>query len=541
MRTPSWLARRAVALTGVAVATLALVPAPSASAHASLEVSVPAPSSVLEEAPDAIVLDFDEPIEAGLSSIQLFDQDERLVDIGDTEAATNDDSVVTASLPDLGDGIYAVVWRVASADGHIVDGAFGFSIGAAGDATDLIDDVRDGASAAPSVTRTADVARFVLFVGMVLLVGAGLWSLIAPVEGTTRWQRAMPVAGWVLALVASLLGYGLYGASAVAGTLADAVSPEVWGRVDATQTGRMTLVRIGLLLVIGVLLRLRRASGTMWWRQVAVACAVGALVTLSAAGHPSVTSPKALYVLLDAVHLISIVVWMGGLALLAAGRRSWYDDPGVERTARTFSRAITVLVPVIVVTGVLQAWELAGGPDELTDTSWGRTLLVKLAVVSVVVAIGAVSRWLLHNVAVVSIRRTVLAEAALGAVVLAFTASLVTLPPAPIAQGEVFHATLTQAGLIVDITVTPGRVGSNEVHLVITPPGGSITPVTSATARMTLPSDDVPVSPVTITADGPNHYTGTITLPFRGDWTLEVLVEITAGNTALLRTVVPIP
>ena len=294
MRTPSWLARRAVALTGVAVATLALLPAPSASAHASLEVSVPAPSSVLEEAPDAIVLDFDEPIEAGLSSIQLFDQDERLVDIGDTEAATNDDSVVTASLPDLGDGIYAVVWRVASADGHIVDGAFGFSIGAAGDATDLIDDVRDGASAAPSVTRTADVARFVLFVGMVLLVGAGLWSLIAPVEGTTRWQRAMPVAGWVLALVASLLGYGLYGASAVAGTLADAVSPEVWGRVDATQTGRMTLVRIGLLLVIGVLLRLRRASGTMWWRQVAVACAVGALVTLSAAGHPSVTSPKAL-------------------------------------------------------------------------------------------------------------------------------------------------------------------------------------------------------------------------------------------------------
>ncbi|MFN8020634.1 MAG: copper resistance protein CopC [Acidimicrobiales bacterium] len=541
MAAPTRLARRALALVVLSFATLALLPAPSASAHASLEASVPAPSSVLEEAPDAIVLDFDEPIEAGLSAIQLFDQSERLVDIGATVAADSDASVVTASLPDLDDGIYAVVWRVASADGHVVNGAFGFSIGTAGDTSGLIDDVRDGATADAAVTRIADISRFVLFIGLVLLVGAGLWSLVAPSDGLNRAQRAMPVVGWALAFVASVLGYGLYGAAAVAGSLSDAFSPSVWGRIDGTQTGRMTLIRIGLLTVLGVLLWWRRSSGAMWWRQVAVACAVGALITLSAAGHPSVTSPKALYVLLDAVHLIAIVVWMGGLALLATGRRSWYDDPGVERLARSFSRSVTVAVPVIVITGVLQAWKLAGGPDDLTDTSWGRTLLVKLALVSVVVAIGAVSRWLLHNVSVVSLRRTVLAEAVLGVAVLAFTASLVTLPPAPVAQGEVFNATLTQAGLIVDITVTPGRVGSNEVHFVITPPGGSITPVSSVTARMTLPSDSVPESPVTITQEGPNHYTGAITLPFKGDWTLEVIVEITPGNTALLKTTVPIP
>jgi len=58
---------------------------------------------------------------------------------------------------------------------------------------------------------------------------------------------------------------------------------------------------------------------------------------------------------------------------------------------------------------------------------------------------------------------------------------------------------------------------------------------------MSLPSRDVPASPVTITTDGPNHYTGRITLPFAGDWTLELIVEATLGSTILLKTTVPIP
>jgi copper transport protein len=307
----------------------------------------------------------------------------------------------------------------------------------------------------------------------------------------------------------------------------------------------MTLVRLLLLVLLGVLLAaLRRrpeARSAMWWRQTAVALSIGALVTLPAAGHPSATSPRALYVLLDAVHLVGIVLWMGGLVLFAVGRTGWLEHDDVAPVVRTFSRTAAVLVPVIVVTGALQAWELAGGVEDLTATSWGRTLLVKLSVVSVVVAIGAVSRWLLQNVGVPSIRRTVIAEAALGTVVLAFTASLVTLPPTNDSAGEVFNTTLTQAGLIADITVTPGRVGSNEVHLVLTPPGGAIQPVASAQARMALDSEGVPDTPVTLAPDGPNHYTGTITLPFAGDWSFDLIVEVTPGNTLLLTTTVPIP
>ncbi len=536
--------RFALAIICASLAGVAALPASPALAHASLEASLPATSSVLEEAPVAIVLDFDEAIEAGLSSIQLFDAGQRLLEISEPVAAEGDDTVVTAGLPELNDGIYAVVWRVASADGHVVDGAFGFTIGTSdtGSATaGLVDQVRDGASAAESVRRTANVFRFLLFVGLVLLLGSGLWSLLAADAAITGIRRRLPVVGWMLAFASTLAGFGIYGSIAVAGTLGDAFSPEVWGRVDGTQTGRMALVRMALLIVMAVLLWRRTSSGTSWWRQVAVLAGIGVLMTLPAAGHPSAASPKALYVLLDLVHLIAIVGWMGGLVLFALGSRSWLDSEPVSRTVRSFSRAATVLVPVIVITGALQTYELAGGIDTLTETSWGRTLLVKLSIVSVVVAIGAVSRWLLQNVGAGSVRRTVVAEALLGTVVLAFTASLVTLSPVAPAEAKVFNASLAQAGLIADVTITPGRVGTNEMHLVLTPPGGSIQPVTSVAARMSLPEREVPATPVTIVADGPNHYTGTVTLVFSGEWTLDLIIEVTPGSTFLISTTVSIP
>ena len=48
--------RRVVAWFGVALVVSGLLPAGDAAAHATLEASIPAPSSVLEEAPEAIVL-----------------------------------------------------------------------------------------------------------------------------------------------------------------------------------------------------------------------------------------------------------------------------------------------------------------------------------------------------------------------------------------------------------------------------------------------------------------------------------------------------
>jgi copper transport protein len=546
MPTPRRRARRRLAIASV-IAGLALAASPGhASAHAGLESSIPAASATLEDAPSDIVLDFDEPIEVSIATIELFDGDAQRVVIGEPEASRGDDSVVVASLPDLDDGIYAVVWRVGSSDGHIVDGAFSFRIGTggSGNADDLVEQVRGGADAGASVDRSADVARLLGFLGLVVVVGAGLFAAMAPVALIDRRRTIyLLVAGWVLLVVGTLASFGLYGAEAVAGNLGDMFSPDVWRQVSETRNGWILLVRSILVVVIGavVWLGLRRPSvrALSWWQACGVALAIAIVLTYPSAGHPSAESPRSLWVLIDGVHLGSVVVWLGGLLLFATGGAAWFTDDG-ERTVRRFSAAATVLVPVAVVTGTVQTFRLGGDLDDFTETRWGRTLLTKLAVVVVLLAVAGVSRWMLRNVGVGSLRRTVVAEAGLGIVVLAIAASLVSQPPQPIDQGSIFSASLAQGGVLVDVTLTPGRVGPNEVHLVVTPPGGSLTPVSDATARMKLPSRSIPTSPVTIEEDGANHYTGTITLPFDGDWTLEIVIEVSPGNTVLMSTTVPI-
>lgn len=540
--------RRIVAFAGAVLTLTGIVsaawPAPTVSAHAKLESSIPAPSSVLDAAPEAIVLDFDEPIEAGIASIQLFDGEEKLVAIGSPAGSSSDDTVVSASLPELGIGTYAVVWRVTSVDGHVVDGAFAFQIGTASnvDQDALVNDVSNGVAADPAVGHAATIARLLVFIGLVLLLGAGTHLLLAAADlDVPARSRRLPVVGAVLVVIGSAAAFGLHAAAVRAGGLGDAFDPAAWGDVSGTRTGQALLLRIPLGIGLGALMFAFGKRTTTWWRSLAVLGGVALVFTMPAAGHPAAESPRALWTLVDAVHLASISLWLGGLVLFAIGGRMWLGDEAGEGSVRRFSTMATVLLPLIIGTGVAQTLELAGGVDTLTETGWGRRLLVKLSVVSVLVAVGAVSRWLLHNVGVASLKRTVLAEAVLGVVVLGLTASLVSLPPEPGNASNPFSATLTQADLIADITVTPGATGLDEVHVIITPPGGSLTPVTSVTARMSLPERNIPNEPVTFTATGPNHYTGRVTLPYSGDWTLEVVIEPTPGDSILLTTTVPIP
>jgi hypothetical protein len=75
----------------------------------------------------------------------------------------------------------------------------------------------------------------------------------------------------------------------------------------------------------------------------------------------------------------------------------------------------------------------------------------------------------------------------------------------------------------------------------VTPPGGSLAPVAGLTARMSLPARSIPESPVTVVAEGVNHFSGTITLPAAGDWKLDIIVQTSAGSSTLISTTVPIP
>ena len=531
-------------LAGAAAATVVLGwAAAPVSAHASLESSVPAANSVVEASPPAIVLDFDEDIEASLASIRLFDARQQPAELG--SAGEGDDAtIVTASLPALDDGLYAVVWRVTSADGHVVDGAFSFQVGTGtvGDGNDLIAQVSQGSGVDPGLKWAYGVARWFALSGAILLIGLGLWSVQGrPQLGTLPSVRRAMWAGCVLFVVGGFAAFGFFGAQAKGGTAADALKPSVWGDVAGTDTGRALLVRAVLAVVLGVLLRLWHRHAATWWQGVAGVASLLAFVASSASGHPNSLSPRLVWISVDVLHLVAITVWVGGLfALLLAGRE-WLSQPEAVRPVRRYSSCALVAVPVIAITGVAQTLQLTGSLDDVTATTWGRLLLGKVVLVVVMVAIGAVSRWLLHHDGPAALRRTVLVEGVIGLVVIGLAAGMVGLPPRAAAPAIPFNQQITSNGVIAAITISPGSVGSNEIHVLITPPGGSLTAISNLTARVSLPAKDIPNSPVTLVSEGVNHYSGTVTFPESGEWTLQLIVNVTPSDSALLKTTVTIP
>jgi putative copper export protein len=135
------------------------------------------------------------------------------------------------------------------------------------------------------------------------------------------------------------------------------------------------------------------------------------------------------------VHLLAASVWAGGLAVLAAC--IWPLAPSLRRTVFVrFSRLATVLVGLIVLAGTYLSVVRLPDVADLWSTGYGRVLLLKLGLVSLAFAWGA-----LHNFVIrprlergetqPRVWRSLLGESAVAMAVLLAAAVLVNTPPPP--------------------------------------------------------------------------------------------------------------
>jgi copper transport protein len=342
-------------------------------------------------------------------------------------------------------------------------------------------------------------------------------------------------------LVGAAFAFMMFGAQAKGGTVADGFKASVWADIVSTQTGRMLWLRVALSVVLGAMLLKWASHRSTWWQGVAGSAGLLTIVTFSASGHPNSLTPRLLWIGIDVVHMSAITVWVGGLLALLFVGKAWLAEPEAVRPVQRFSLAALIAVPLIIATGIAATLKLAGGLSDVTATTWGRLLLAKVMLVIALIAIGGVSRWLLQHDGTASIRRTVAIEAVLGLMIVGLAAGMVAQPPRAPVPSTPFAQTITASGVIAGVTISPGSVGGNDIHVLITPPGGSIQPVANVTARVSLPSANIPFSPVTLVSEGANHYSGKITLPKSGAWTLEIIVSVTESDSALLKTTVTIP
>ena len=275
------------------------------------------------------------------------------------------------------------------------------------------------------------------------------------------------------------------------------------------------------------------------------------LLTPAASGHASVSGGLALVT--DVVHVTAAAVWVGGLAalvlaLLWSGTERWeLAVSAVPRFSGFAVVAVSWLIASGTVSGYLQVRALRG----LWETTYGQLLLVKIALVLPLLALGlynnrrAVPR-LRERLATAAERtrflRIAAAELALMVAIVSVTAVLVSEPPA---RAEVTprgpYATTAELGdLELNLVVDPAKAGRNQIHLYLTNSSGQPTDVDEATVAATLASRQI--GPIRMEAHpaGPGQFViHGAQLPLAGDWQLRV--EIRRGEFDATAATVSVP
>ncbi len=543
-----------------------VVSAAPAQAHAIVERTEPAIDAVVDVSPDRVVMHFNEPVEVTFGAIRVYDTLAHRVDNGNVDHVEGDASSVRVGLkPDLQRGTYTVTWRVLSADAHVISEAFVFHVGAPGKKPQgIAQQVLAGQEGAGAVVGAIfAVVRVVSFASLLALTGALLFLSYVwhtsqgeggPAAFFVRWRRIAWIA-WVALLAATLISLPLQGAQAAGLSLGDAFGWSTLQGVAGTRFGRLMLARAGFLLI---------AAGLWWWlkgrtvkKDAVVEAAggfiiLGALVTTALAGHAGSTSPVAVNVAIDTLHLAAVGTWLGGLlVLVAAALPAFRAEGSPAAVVSRYSDVALVAVAVIVLTGLWQSFVEVRALHALTGTTYGWTLLAKLAVFVPLVGLGAINnRWAKPRIEAAGaqaergisvLRRLVTIEVALGLVVVAITALLVNLPPARVSAGiEGPYTTQVAFGEDeLDVLVDPNQVGENEVHFTVTSPTGAAVAIKEMRVLFTMPAESI--GP--IVADGERLAKGHFVvqgnqLSVPGRWTLEVVARI--GRFDEVRARVPV-
>jgi len=174
---------------------------------------------------------------------------------------------------------------------------------------------------------------------------------------------------------------------------------------------------------------------------------VGFASGLSLSGHQGV-EPNSTFLteLADFMHLVAATLWVGGLVALAFC--VWPLAPELRRSAFLgFSRIATALVGVLVLAGAYLSIARLPAVADLWETSYGQTLLVKLAIVCLALAWGAAHHFLVRprlerGDSPSGLRRSLLGESTVAIAVLLLAAVLVNAqPPAVEPAGGTTSAT----------------------------------------------------------------------------------------------------
>ena len=326
------------------------------------------------------------------------------------------------------------------------------------------------------------------------------------------------------------------------------------GDVVGTSLAGALLARVVPLLLAGLgLVAVAWRPGRRWPLLLVGGLASLALLADVAYSHAAAGSGGSVDVLVQALHVLAVAMWLGGLAGLLVTVRGAPSD-ATAFAARRYSWIATIGIATVALTGLLRAVAEVGSLAALVDTDYGRLVLLKTALLAVLAMLGLVNHFRHVPAAgqeLRSLRRLGWVELLVGATIVLLSATLVNLVPpvevvptnpaasvpsaspgesgAPGSTGGPIVAQGQDFGTSVRVTLeaSPGAAGFNAfTATVVDPDSGVPEPADKVTLRFAIPGrpgisgsrlDLLPTGPGTFAATGAN-------LSLDGTWNVTALV-----------------
>ena len=565
------IARRLLLATCVLLAVLA-VGTTEAGAHASVVVTTPADGTSTTPAPATVSVTFSERVSIGVGGLTVRNSRGLRVDSGPSRVDGVGTTVSVGLQIALPDGTYVATYRVLSADGHPVSGSFLFGIGSA--PVDAAAASRGGTDGNTTWEILGAFARFVMYASALLAAGLAFFLAFIHDGDEDRWRligwtriatitALFGAAGIIIGQAALLSGRGL-GAVTDGGVIGDVV--------DSRLGWSLAALTMGLIAVhLSTDLTNQIAS-----QALALYGGLATAASFAIWGHSTELPPIWLSTVADIIHASAAAIWFGGIVGLVMVLRRRTDRP-VGPTARIvgrFSTTAAISVGFLAAAGLALSWNATGGSwDALVSTTYGRLLMVKIAITAGILALAGYNRsWLVpalvhgdtgmetddtepidapaagtptaEGAGWRRLRRTVTIEAIALVMVLGITSVLVNVTPAVTAQEaseRIVNQTRTVATGSVNLIVLPARIGENTMHIQYTDASGRpIDVANTLTIDIALPEADLDAITRQTAKAGPGHfiYTGS-ELSIAGTWTVTLVAR--TGDFSEQRTSFQVP
>jgi copper transport protein len=310
----------------------------------------------------------------------VYGPDGRLASIGSARARGDALSVrVSGSLA----GTYAVVWTVVAADTHPSRGEFTFSVGHTSPVRAPGFGGGDVGLVSPLGLVLQALGRWMHFAGYALGFGVATYALFV-----ARDQRPLRLAGAGIALLLVAEPLALF-AQTASFDPSQTFDGDALTSALASPFGRVLGLRLGgALLLWAVLGALRQAA---WLRWAIPGLGIALALVDATAAHATPALPQPLGLLLNALHVATMGLWLGGVAAFALA------------PAGGFGRVAGWSLGLLVVSGAALAILHFNSPLELMTTPYGAALAIKLPLVAIALffAWRARRRWELATLLVV--------------------------------------------------------------------------------------------------------------------------------------------